>query len=511
MFLGQIRGYENLSEIGLGSMSSVYLAYDPHDSREVAIKILSSEHLNDLGYRSRFEQEARLIAALEHEAIVTVYEYGVEQGYPFIVMQYMPGGSLADRLVHGPLSPEQTGKVLTRIASALDYAHSQGIIHRDLKASNILFDRDGNAYLTDFGIALHAESTWQRGLASGTPTYMSPEQALGEEAIDSRSDIYSLGVITFEILTGELPFYGDLPVAVLLKHIHDPPPSLGAIKPDLPAALDPVLQRALAKHPQERYPSAAEFVIAYQQAQRQPENESPDVGIQRQEVLVQESHKIRSDPSEGMQPTLTSLPDIQLRKSIFPEFVIPPDKYSGRFRSNRRIEHYVFALGLVAWLAVMFAAFTTAVARSQELFPSPNVQIFYDQSAFAVVNVSDMPVDLSNLIFQRLSGQGTVDAAFSTEQWGRVNAETPAVLPAGDCLQLLRPGINNFPLVPGKAPAKPSSCDVSQGWLVANYKAWQFWVLDGDSSRFQVIQNGQIVHTCRIPDGKCDFFLPRDK
>jgi serine/threonine protein kinase len=169
--------------------------------------MLPSEYLNDLGYRSRFEQEAQLIATLEHEAIVPVYEYGVESGQPYIVMQYMPGDSLSNRLLHGPLSPEQTGRVLSRIANALDYAHSKGIIHRDLKTSNILFEQDDNAYLADFGIALHAESTWQRNLASGTPAYMSPEQALRKEAIDARSDIYS-GIITFEMLTGELPLTG---------------------------------------------------------------------------------------------------------------------------------------------------------------------------------------------------------------------------------------------------------------------------------------------------------------
>lgn len=204
MSVRQIHGYEILIEIGQGGMSRVYLAFDSEDRRPVAIKMLPSEYQTDLGYRSRFEQEARLIAALEHEAIVPLYEYGVEAGRPYIVMQYMPGGSLADQLLPGALSPEQAGRILSRIASALDYAHSRGIIHRDLKTSNILFDQQGGAYLADFGIAIMAESTWQRNLASGTPAYMSPEQALREEAIDIRSDVYSLGIIVFEMLTGRL-------------------------------------------------------------------------------------------------------------------------------------------------------------------------------------------------------------------------------------------------------------------------------------------------------------------
>src|SRR3972149_10363027 len=135
MFAERIPGYEILNEIGIGGMSRVYLAYDPQYQRQVAIKLLPSEYLNDLGFRARFEQEAQLIAALEHEAIVPVYEYGVYQGQPFIVMQYLPNGSLADRLSHGPLSPGQTGQVLARISRALDYAHRQGGIHSAFKKS----------------------------------------------------------------------------------------------------------------------------------------------------------------------------------------------------------------------------------------------------------------------------------------------------------------------------------------------------------------------------------------
>jgi serine/threonine protein kinase len=508
MFVEQIRGYEILIEIGLGGMSRVYLAYDSHNRRHVAIKMLPSEYLNDLGYRSRFEQEAQLIATLEHEAIVPVYEYGVESSQPYIVMQYMPGDSLSNRLLRGSLSPAQTGSVLARIASALDYAHSKGIIHRDLKTSNILFDQDDNAYLADFGVALHAESTWQRFLASGTPAYMSPEQALRKEAVDARSDIYSLGIIIFETLTGELPFDGDMHVSVFHKHIYDPPPSLGAIKPDLPATLDPVLYCALAKNPQERYPSATEFLVAYQQALRQAENTSEVIEIHKQDVSVQEPQKIVSNPYERMPLAETTQPVIQLHKPSFPKFVIPTDKNSSHFRSIRRELGYIFTLGLVTWLAVLFAAFTAVVARSQELFPSSTAQIIYDESAIALVNFSNTPIDLSNVTFQRLTDQGTIVAAFSAEEWGWVNPETLNVLPAGDCVQLLRPEFNKFSITPGAAPAKPSSCDVSQGWLVATNDAWLFWIPGGEGELFQVVQNGQVVRTCRITDGSCEFFLP---
>ncbi|HLE53206.1 MAG TPA: serine/threonine-protein kinase [Anaerolineales bacterium] len=508
MFAIRIHGYEILNEIGMGGMSRVYLAYDPQNQRQVAIKVLPSEYLNDLGFRARFEQEAQLIAALEHEAIVPVYEYGVYQGQPFIVMQYMPNGSLADHLSHGPLSPGQAGQVLARISNALDYAHRQGIIHRDLKASNILFDQDDNAFLADFGVALRVESTWQGILASGTPAYMSPEQALREEVIDARSDVYSLGIIAFEMLTGGLPFDGDLPISFILKHIHDPPPSLGAVDPGSPPALDPVLQRAMAKDPQERYPSAAEFLNAFQHALQQTGSKSPAVDLRRLDSSIREPQKILSDPSEDMPLAESASPARQPHKPIFPELAVAFDGKS-RHHSNRREGYTFYTMGLVIWCAVIFAAFTAVIARAQELFPSSNVEVVYHESAVAVINLSSAPIDLSNVVFQRLSDQGSVNAAFSAEQWERINPGALRGLSQGDCFQLVRSGEDNLPLIPGTAPAKPHACGVSRGWLIASDETWHFWIPDGDGATFQVIQGDRVIHKCRIADGICHFNLPQ--
>lgn len=514
MSTAQIHGYEILSEIGIGGMSRVYLANDPGHQRQVAIKLLPSEYLNDLGFRARFEQEACLIAALKHPAILPVYEYGVDQGQPFIVMQYMPKGSLADRLLHGPLSLEQAAKILVRISSALDYAHRQGIVHRDLKTSNILFDQDDNAFLADFGIALQSISTWQRNLASGTPAYMSPEQALRQEAIDSRSDVYSLGIIAFEMLTCGLPFEGNHPTSVVLKHIYDSPPSLGAINPDLPAALDPVLQRALAKEPQERYPSAGAFSEAFQRALGQAERKSPAIELEGFEPSIQGPGEIpvypaEDTPSEETRSAESTLPARWPDRPVFPDFSFLSDRKPG-FRSNTRQGYYYLALGLVTWAAVLLAAMTAVMARAQEIFPSSNVAIVYDESAIAMVNQSNTTIDLSGLVFQRLSDQGTVTASFPVEGWDRVNPGALKGLPAGDCFQLLRYGSKDFSLVPGTAPAKPPSCDRSQGWLVASDPAWHFWTRQGQGTRFQITQDERIIHQCRIQDGACDFYLPEN-
>jgi hypothetical protein len=153
---------------------------------------------------------------------------------------------------------------------------------------------------------------------------------------------------------------------------------------------------------------------------------------------------------------------------------------------------------------------TAVIARAQELFPSSNVEIVYDESAVAVVNRSNTAIDLSNLVFQRLSDQGNVTAAFPAKQWDRVNPGVLKELPAGDCFQLLRFGSENFYLVPGTAPAKPPTCKESQGWLVAADRAWQFWTRQDNGTHFQILQGERIIHQCRIADGMCDFYLSQD-
>src|SRR5512136_1309096 len=246
--------YEIKGEIGRGGMATVYHAYDPRFEREVALKVLPREMLHEPQFRTRFEREARTIAMLEHSAIVPVYDYGEEEGQPYFVMRYMTGGALSDRMKKGPLSVAETARMVSRIAPALDEAHSKGIIHRDLKPGNILFDQFNEPYISDFGIAKLSES--QTSLTGstiiGTPAYMSPEQAQGE-GIDGRSDIYALGVILFEMLTGQQPYHGDTPMGVVIKQITAPIPHILEYRPDLPQEIDLIIHKAMAKDRQERY------------------------------------------------------------------------------------------------------------------------------------------------------------------------------------------------------------------------------------------------------------------
>lgn len=253
--------YEIIKELDRGGMATVYLARDPLFQRTVALKVLPREFLHSPTFQARFEQEARTIAALEHPAIVPVYDVGKEAGQPYLVMRYMAGGSLADRLAAGPLSLATAVPIVQRLAAALDEAHALGIVHRDLKPENVLFDQRDEAYLVDFGIARPAESSAHLtgSMIIGTPAYMSPEQAGGTQTIDGRSDVYALGALLYRMLTGRNPYPADTPIQQAVKHITAPIPDILDERSDLPLGLASIMSRALAKDPTDRYPTAGEL------------------------------------------------------------------------------------------------------------------------------------------------------------------------------------------------------------------------------------------------------------
>lgn len=263
MAIQQIDRYIIKSELGRGGMATVYLAHDPRFGRDVALKLLP-HYANDAISRGRFQREARTIAGLEHRAIVPVYDFGEDNEMLFLVMRLMSGGSLADRIHQGPISLQETGEILQRIASALDYAHRQGIVHRDLKPGNILFDQNNAAYLADFGIAklLEAQTTFTGSAIVGTPAYISPEQVTSSRVIDGRADVYSLGAILFEMLTGQMPYRAETPMQVYMKHALDPPPRLLEANAHLPSYLQVVIDKAMAKSPDDRFNTAGAMVEA---------------------------------------------------------------------------------------------------------------------------------------------------------------------------------------------------------------------------------------------------------
>lgn len=252
----QLGQYQIVDQIGEGGMASVYLATQSSMGRDVAIKVLPRQLTHDGSFMERFYREVDIIAALQHPHIVPVYDFGEYDGRPYLVMAHLSGGTLADLIDLGPMNFEDVGRLVTQIASALDYAHSKGVIHRDFKPSNVLLDEQGNVYLSDFGLAKVSESSMQltgSGII-GTPFYMAPEQANPGEPTRS-IDIYALGVTVFQMLTGHLPYEAPTAFGVLMAHVTKPVPNLQVERPDLPAAAQEVIDLSMAKESDARYPS----------------------------------------------------------------------------------------------------------------------------------------------------------------------------------------------------------------------------------------------------------------
>src|SRR5512135_651375 len=262
--LGQ---YHIVEVIGHGGMASVYKARQPALDRFVAIKVLLPHQASTPEFRERFIREAKAIAQLNHPNILPVIDYGQEEDLIYIVMKYVSGGTLAERLKR-PIDLATTTHLVGQIAAALDHAHQHGIIHRDVKPSNVLLDEGEWVQLADFGLAkllAGDQALTSSGMSMGTPAYLSPEQGQGE-TIDRHADIYSLGVILYEMVTGRLPFTAETPMGVIIKHIYEQPLPPRTLNPSIPEALEAVVLKGLAKPIEQRYHSAGELARALQQA-----------------------------------------------------------------------------------------------------------------------------------------------------------------------------------------------------------------------------------------------------
>ena len=260
--------YRIIEQIGMGGMATVYEAYDPGTDRHVAIKILPRQFSKDPTFRERFRREAKAIAKLEHLHILPIFAYGEEDDIAYMAMRCLKTGTLTDRIKQGPLPLKEAGHLLNQIASGLDYAHEHNILHRDVKPSNILLDASGNAFLTYFGIAKIVESALDLtgGGILGTPAYMSPEQCMGETDLTAASDIYSLGIVLYEMVTGRTPFQAETPIALIHMQLSEPLPIPHHLRADLPEAAERVILKALAKEPEARYQICREMAAAFAQA-----------------------------------------------------------------------------------------------------------------------------------------------------------------------------------------------------------------------------------------------------
>ncbi|HEY3050221.1 MAG TPA: Stk1 family PASTA domain-containing Ser/Thr kinase [Gaiellaceae bacterium] len=252
--------YRIMRKLGSGGMADVYLAEDEELGRRVAIKILNDKHANDEQFVERFRREAKNAAGLSHPNIVSIYDRGEAEGTYYIAMEYLDGRSLKELVVaRGPLPIADAIEATRQVLTALRFAHRKGVVHRDIKPHNVMADADGRLKVTDFGIARAGVSQMtEAGSIIGTAQYLSPEQARGA-AVDQRSDLYSIGVVLYEMLTGQVPFTGESPVEIAMKHLSDTPRPPSLLRPEIPPDLDMVVLRALAKNPEDRFQTAEEM------------------------------------------------------------------------------------------------------------------------------------------------------------------------------------------------------------------------------------------------------------
>jgi tRNA A-37 threonylcarbamoyl transferase component Bud32 len=264
-----VGAYRILEQLGQGGMATVYKAYHAALDRYVALKVLHPAFHEDQTFTARFQREARVVAKLEHPSIVPVYDYAEHESRPYLVMKYIEGETLKSKLARGPLSAGEINRVVDAVGAALAYAHTQGILHRDIKPSNVLIATDGQMYLADFGLARIAqagESTLSTDSIMGTPQYISPEQARGDKDLDAGTDIYSFGVMLYEMVVGQVPFSADTPFSIIHDHIYSPLPLPRVINPDVPESVERVLLKALAKDRADRYADVAAMATAFKEA-----------------------------------------------------------------------------------------------------------------------------------------------------------------------------------------------------------------------------------------------------
>ena len=352
--------YRIIEQLGQGGMATVFKAYHASLDRYVAIKALHPAFNQDPNFEARFQREARVVAKLEHPHIVPVYDYAEHEKRPYLVMKFIEGDTLKARLDKGPLPSEDIARIVEAVGSALSYAHRQGVLHRDIKPSNVLVAKDGQMYLADFGLARIAqsgESTLSSDMIMGTPQYISPEQAMGIKQLDERTDLYSFGVMLYEMVVGRVPFNADTPFSVIHDHIYSPLPLPHSVNPNVPESVERVLLKALAKERGDRYENVAQMVTAFKDAWA-------EAGVPIQGTFIRISQPLKSAELAAPKPepikTLVEIEPVPVKTPA----IVEPATGSREPIKKRSTSAW---LGIGAGLVIILCIGTLMFARNNRL------------------------------------------------------------------------------------------------------------------------------------------------
>lgn len=533
----QLGDYKLVDRLAAGGMATIYVGEDVKLGRQVAIKILTEAMLEaDSTLTERFQREAKAVANLDHDNIVPIYQYGEEGELYFIAMKLIRGEDLADELNRlnrqkKLIAPNRMIDIMEQVANALDYAHNKGIIHRDVKPSNILLDESGKAYLTDFGLVLRQQVDKTMGTAFGTPRYISPEQALASEKSVPQSDVYSLAVIVYEMLTGSMVFKADTAMQIALSHISEPPPPPRVINPQIPRPVEREVLKALSKLPEERHASASEFiqaiVDAYGDDLTDEEADSPEVlstktPVMRPPSMEQEiaKHMARADKLKEIDDTDTLATAPAPGSKPKGSAPIPQAKAEP---AEKKRSPLPLLIGILVIIGIgAFAAFGLGGTESPddepgnapaavvddeteeaiadataaaELPPGLPASIFYDTRAFVVRNDSEDPIDLSDVTISRTNGED----AFAAEDMSVLTLLQDECLPV---LEDSRLSEINADWACAETTASPH----------VRSSAALFWRALEPGDEFEVRVGDVVVATCEaIPAGRestCEVELP---